>query len=188
MQCNSKNLTTMTKTNNFVFWVLHIVAWLIFVGLSVEAGGLLVNFFFSIFKPAVIPNLYQKLDLMQMYEASRPSFYAIYSFILILSILKAWLFYIVIMLMLKMDLTKPFTDFVSERILQISYYTLSIGLLSYMARQITKNIMHRGFVPEQVNQFWSDSQAFVLMGAIIYIIATIFKKGVDLQNEHDLTV
>jgi len=26
------------------------------------------------------------------------------------------------------------------------------------------------------------------MGAVIYIIATIFKKGIDIQNENDLTV
>ena len=29
---------------------------------------------------------------------------------------------------------------------------------------------------------------FILMGAVIYIIATIFKKGVDIQNENDLTI
>ena len=48
--------------------------------------------------------------------------------------------------------------------------------------------MHYGFVTDNLNQFWTDSQAFIFMGAVIYIIATIFKKGVDLQNENDLTV
>ena len=37
----------MTKTNNFVFKALYIIAWLIFVGLSIEAGGLLVSIFLS---------------------------------------------------------------------------------------------------------------------------------------------
>lgn len=87
-----------------------------------------------------------------------------------------------------MDLLKPFNSFVSRQILQISYYTLSIGLLSYIARQLTKTLMHHGFVPDNLNQFWADSQAFILMGAVIYIIAIIFKKGVDIQNENDLTV
>ena len=178
----------MTKTNNFVFWALYVVAWLIFVGLSIEAGGLVVNFFFSLYKPEFIQNLYQKLDLTQMYQDSRFAFFGTYSFILIISILKACLFYIVIRLMHKMDLLKPFNSFVSRQISQISYYTLSIGLLSYLARQSTKNLMHHGFVPDNLNQFWADSQAFILMGAVIYIIATIFQKGVDIQNENDLTV
>lgn len=178
----------MSKTNNFVFWALYVVAWLIFVGLCIEAGGLLVNFFFSLYKPEFVQNLYQKLDLTEMYKASRLAFFGIYSFILIISILKACLFYIVIRLMHKMDLSKPFNSFVAGQISQISYYTLSIGLLSYIARQLTKNLMHHGFVTYNLNQFWADSQAFILMGAVIYIIATIFKKGVYIQNENELTV
>ena len=178
----------MSKTNNFVFWGLYIVAWLIFVGLSIEAGGLLTNFFFSLYKPEFIQNLYQKLDLTEMYKASRLAFFGIYSFILIVSILKACLFYIVIRLMHKMDLSKPFSTFVARQFSQISYYTLTIGLLSYIASQLAKNLMHYGFVTDNLNQFWADSQAFVIMGAVIYIIATIFKKGVEIQNENDLTV
>ncbi len=178
----------MSKTNNFVFWGLYIVAWLIFVGLSIEAGGLIVNFFYSLYKPEFVQNLYQTLDLTAMYKDSRLAFFGIYSFILIISILKACLFYIIIHLMHKMDLSKPFSTFVAKQISLISYCTLSIGLLSYIARQLAKDLMHYGFVTDSLNQFWVDSQAFILMGAVVYIIATIFKKGVDIQNENDLTV
>ena len=178
----------MTKTNNFVFWALYIVAWLIFVGLSIEAGGLIVNYFFSLYKPEFLQNLYQKLDLAEMYKVSKWNFFAIYSFILSIAILKAVLFYVVIRLMHRIDLSKPFSEFVAKQILQISYFTLSIGLLSFIARQFVKNLMHRGFVTDNLNQFWADSQAFILMGAVVYIIATIFKKGVELQSENDLTV
>jgi hypothetical protein len=178
----------MSKTNNFVFWALYVVAWLIFVGLSIEAGGLLVNFFFSLYNPEIIPKLYQKLDLTAMYNESQLAFFGIYSFILIVAILKAILFYAVIHLMHRMDLSKPFSSFVARQISLISYFTLSIGLLSYIARQLTKNLMHHGFVTDSLNQFWADSGAFILMGAVIYIIAVIFKKGVAIQNENDLTV
>ncbi|MCC7524798.1 MAG: DUF2975 domain-containing protein [Chitinophagaceae bacterium] len=178
----------MSKTNNFVFWVLYIIAWLIFVALSIEAGGLLVNFFFHIYKPEMVQNLYQKLDLIQMYKESKLAFFGVYSFILIISISKAFLFYIVIHLMHRMDRSKPFSAFVSRQISIIGYFTLAIGLFNLIARQLVKNLMHYGFVPENINQFWVDSEAFILMGAIIYIIATIFKKGVELQNENDLTV
>lgn len=178
----------MSKTNNFVFWGLYIIAWIIFVGLCIEAGGLIVNFIFSLYRPEFIQNLYQKLDLIEMYNASRLSFYGVYSFILIISILKACLFYSVIRLMHKMDLSKPFNTFVARQISAMSYFTLSIGVLSHIARQFVKNLMHQGFIPDNLNQFWADSQAFILMGAVIYIIATIFKKGVAIQIENDLTI
>jgi hypothetical protein len=178
----------MSKTDNFVFIVLSVVAWLIFVGLSIEAGGLLVNFIFSLYKPEFVHNLYQKLDLSDMYERSKWAFFSMYSFILVIAILKAVLFYVVITLLSKLDLAKPFNSFVSKQITRISYYTFSIGLLSYIAQQTAKNLMHHGFVTDNLNQFWTDSEAFILMAAIVYVIATIFKKGLEIQMENDLTV
>ena len=178
----------MSQTNTIVFTALKIISWLIFVGLCIEAGGLIVNFIFSIYKPEIVKNLYQKLDLSEMYVRSKWAFFGIYSFILFISILKAVLFYIVIRLVSKIDLSKPFNSFVSRQILQISYYTLSVGIFSYIARQLAKNLQHHGFVTDNLNQFWADSQAFVLMAAVIYVIATIFKKGIEIQAENDLTV
>jgi len=178
----------MSKTNNFVFTVVKIVSWVIFVGLCIEAGGLIVNFIFSLYKPEFVQNLYQKLDLSEMYERSKWTFFSMYSFILVISILKAVLFYVVIRLVSKIDLTKPFNNFVSRQISLMSYYTFSIGILSYIARETAKNLQHRGYVIDSLNQFWADSQAFILMAAVIYVIATIFSRGVEIQNENDLTV
>jgi hypothetical protein len=178
----------MSKRNHFVFKGLHIISWIIFVGLCIEAGGLIVNFFFSLYKPEFVQNLYQKLDLSEMYERSKWAYFSMYSFILFIAMLKAYLFYIVIRLLSKLNLEKPFNNFVSEQIRLLSYYTLSIGLLSFIARQSAKNLLHHGFVIDTLNQFWADSQAFILMAAVIYVIAEIFSKGVEIQNENDLTV
>ena len=178
----------MSKTNNFIFVVLHIVAWLIFVGLCIEAGALIVNFVYSIFKPEIIAYLYEKLDLSDMYARSKWAYFGMYSFVMVISVLKAVMFYIVIRLLIKLDLSKPFSSFVSEQISLISYFTFSIGILSFIARQTAKNLLHRGYEIDQLDRFWVDSQAFILMAAVIYVIATIFKKGIELQNEQDLTV
>jgi Protein of unknown function (DUF2975) len=178
----------MSKSNNYVFKGLQIVAWIIFVGLSIEAGGLLVNFIVSIYKPEFVKNLYQKLDLSELYNHSQWVYFGIYSFILFIAVLKAHLFYIVIRLLHKLDLEKPFSHFVSEKISQISYYTLSIGIISYIAREVSRNMQHHGFDIDKLNQFWADSQAFILMAAVVYVIATIFKRGIEIQSENELTV
>lgn len=178
----------MTTTNNFVFKVLMIIAWIIFTGLCIEAGGLVVNFIFSIAQPSSIDKLYQKLDLSDMYARSKWAFFSMYSFILMIAFLKVGLFYRLAMLVTKIDLMKPFSDFTAGQILQISYYTLSIGLFSYVARQSAKTMQHHGFLTENLNAFWEDAQAFVLMAAVVYVIAQIFKRGLALQNENDLTV
>jgi hypothetical protein len=167
---------------------LHVISWIIFVGLSIEAGGLVVNFFFSLYRPEFVQNLYQKLDLSEMYNLSKSAFFGMYSFILVISILKAYLFYVVIMLISQLDLEKPFNTYAANQIKKISYYTLSIGLISYLARETSKHLQHRGLEIDTLNQFWGDSQAYILMAAVLYVIATIFSRGVEIQNENDLTV
>jgi len=176
------------QRSNIVFEILKIVSAFIFVGLCIEAGGLLVNFFFSLYKPEMVPRLYQKLDLSALYEQRKWAFFSLYSFILFISVLKVVLFYIVMVLVIKIDLSRPFNSFVSRKISQISYYTLSIGLISYIARQSAKRVAQPGLSIENLNQFWEDSQAFILMAAVVYIIALIFQRGVAIQNENDLTV
>jgi hypothetical protein len=36
--------------------------------------------------------------------------------------------------------------------------------------------MHHGFVPDNLNQFWADSEAFILMGAVLSILSQLFSK------------
>ncbi len=183
-----KNLLRMKTKKNVVFIILNIITWIIFVGLSIEAGALIVNFVFSIFKPEMVQNLYNKMDLSELYHQSWMVFYGMYGFVLFISILKCILFYIVIMLLLKLNLEKPFSTFVSAQITKMSYLTLSIGLISYIASEIAKKMQQTGYVIEPLNQFWVDSEAFILMAAIVYVIALIFKKGVELQSENELTI
>jgi hypothetical protein len=176
------------KNNNFLFKFLTVIAWIIFVGLSIEACALLVNFIFTFFNPALLKNLYQKLDLSAMYNRSTATFYSMYTFILVIAFLKAALFYEVIKLVSKLDLNRPFSSFVSKQITTISYITFSIGLISIVARETANNLSHKGFDINSLNEFWVDSQAFILMAAVIYAIAIIFKRGIELQNENDSTI
>ncbi len=178
----------MSKRNNFVFQALQIISWIIFVGLCIEAGGLIVNFVFSLTKPEIVQNLYQKLDLSQMYSTNKWAFFGMYSFILVISVSKAYLFYVVVMLLHKLDLLKPFNSYVAGQIKNISYITLEIGILSLIARETAQNLLHHGFEIDNLFQFWEDSKAFILMAAVIYVIASIFSRGVEIQNENDLTV
>ncbi len=176
------------KTKNLVFKGMKIISWIIFIGLCVEAGALVVNFIFSLFRPETVQNLYQKLDMSDIYQSSKLTFFGMYGFILVIAILKTLLFYNVIVLVTEIDLSKPFNRFVSKQIYKICYYTLSIGLLSFIAQRATKYLEHDGFAMDRLNQFWPDSEAFILMAAVIYIIAIIFEKGVEYQEELEETI
>lgn len=178
----------MSNRDNIVFIILHVIAWIIFVGLSIEAGALIVNFVVSLYRPELVANLYQKLDLSDLYQNGSWNYYQVYSFIMVIALVKAIMFYVVVRLMHKMELSQPFTFYVSDQINLISYCTFSIGILSVIARQVVKNIEKSGLISNKVEPFWGDAQAYILMAAVIYVIAVIFKKGVEIQNENELTV
>lgn len=178
----------MKTTNELLFIFLHIVAWIIFVGLSIEAGGLLVNFGFSLFAPEMVAKLYQKLDLSVLYQQNSFAYFSMYSFVLSIALLKTFMFYWVILLVSKLKLENPFNPYVAGKISQISYYTLAIGLISLVARQSAENLTHYGYDINGLSHFWVDSQAYLLMAAVIYIIATIFSRGVELQRDNELTI
>jgi hypothetical protein len=89
---------------------------------------------------------------------------------------------------MKFDMEKPFSSYVAGQITNISYITFSIGLVSYIAREISRNMVHHGLEIDKLNQFWADSTAYILMAAVLYVIASIFSRGVELQEENELTV
>jgi len=120
----------MTKNSVLVFKFLEVVAWIIFVGVCIETGALIVNFVYSLWNPLVLKNLYNKLDLSDLYQRKQYLFFLFYGFILSISLLKAFLFYEVIKLIGKLDLQMPFNVFVSNQISRIRTVTFTIGLLS----------------------------------------------------------
>jgi hypothetical protein len=95
---------------------------------------------------------------------------------------------VVIQLVTKINLAKPFSSFVAQQIANISYHTFTVGILGLLAQAITTELGQNGYAVSDLAQFWTDSSAFVFMAAVVYVIAAIFSRGVELQNENDLTV
>lgn len=178
----------MSNTQSMIFKGLQIVAWVIFIGLCIEAGRLILNFIFTVVAPENLGDLNAELDLQNVYQRNRWAFYGIFSFLIVIAGMKAHLFYEVIRLVSALNLSKPFSAFAARQISRISYATLAIGFLSHIARQTANNLEHKGYEISDLSGYWVDSQAYILMAAVLYVIATIFKKGIALQEENDLTV
>lgn len=178
----------MFKHSSIVFKGLQIIAWIIFVGICIEAAALLVNFIFGFIRPDLLSRLYEKLDLTDLYAENKPAYIGIYSFIISLSALKAYLFYAIISLMRNFDLENPFQMKTSKQILNLCYTTLSIGLISYIGQKTVSSLPLNHFETSRISHFWVDTEAFLLTSAIIYVLSYIYYRGVEIQHENDLTV
>lgn len=178
----------MTKKNDFILKALNVASWIIFVGLCIEAGALIFNFILTLFKPIATHNIYNGLDLSEMYENQFAHFIGVLSFVVVLSLLKAYLFYLVVKIFMKLNLVKPFDVEIAKLIEKISFEAFAIAIVSIVAHQYTKMLIQSGYEVSHVEKYWNDTAAFLMMAAIIFVISQVFKKGIELQNENDLTV
>lgn len=178
----------MKKKNNYLLQTLEVVSWIIFIGLCIEAGALLFNFVFAFFKPMATHNIYNGLDLSSLYEKEFSHFVGIMSCIVVLAVLKAYLFYLVVSLFTNLNLLSPFRVEIAKIIEKISYEALSIAILSSIANQYAKKLIKNGYDISDTSSYWDDTSAFLMMAAIVYVISQIFKKGIELQQESELTI
>lgn len=178
----------MSKRIDFLLKVLNVIAWIVFIGLCIESGALIFNFTYSIYKPIVAHNIYKGLDLSGLQAKSFVHFIGLMSFIILISILKAYLFYLVVKIFLNLNFVKPFSIEIAKLIENISFEVFSIAIVGAVARQYTKRLINFGYNISNAQEYWNDTGAFLIMAAIIYVIAQVFKKGIELQNENDLTV
>jgi Protein of unknown function (DUF2975) len=178
----------MSLKTDFIIKVLHVVSWIIFIGLCIETGGLTFNYVYSLFKPIIAKHSYMGLNLSEIYRENKITYTALFSFAIIISGLKAFIFYLIIEIFLKLDMVKPFSEKIATFISKMSYHAFSVGILSIIAHQFTQRYIHRGYDVDVIEKYWNDSAAFLMMAAILFIIAQIFQKGLELQSENELTV
>ncbi|MBA4250407.1 MAG: DUF2975 domain-containing protein [Chlorobiaceae bacterium] len=178
----------MSKRNNFIWKGIQVICWLIFLGYCIQTGALLFNFIFSLFKPIATHNLHLGLDLSELYDKSISNYTLVFALIIAISALKAYVFFIALKLFKSLNLVKPFSENVSAIITKITYLTFSIGIISIIAQELVSRLSEKGYNCGLAERYWDDGGAYLAMTAILFAIALIFNKGIELQKENDLTV
>ncbi len=169
--------------------LITVVIWSIFIGLCIQAGALLFTFVYSFFRPVVAENLYEGLNLSALL-AVNPWYYAgVASILLFIIGQKAYLFYLMTRIFLKINLVNPFSREVSKLITSISYVAFQIGLSTIiLASGIFKWLEKRGFELDRLPQLVGSGSEFLLIAALLIAIGIVFKRGVEIQAENELTV
>lgn len=175
-----------------VLQLLLILSWLIFVGLSIEAGGYLFNTVYSIFyRPIAANNFWNGINLSSLYNSDL-GYYAVFtSLVCIVAILKSIMFYIIIKLLSNKAFLEqlPFNVLMKNLILSISFICFGISLFSGMAMKYYNWFINNGIsMPDIQILKLSSSDVWLFMGIILLVIAQIINRGIQLQTENDLTI
>ena len=86
-------------------------------------------------------------------------------------------------------MSQPFSREVGRFIFKISYLALSIGLFSWWGVKYTEWFVKQGVkMPDIEYLRLGGADVWLFMGVILFVIAQIFKRGIEIQTENELTV
>jgi Protein of unknown function (DUF2975) len=176
-------IKTRTRTEQ-ILTVMRIVAWVAFIGLLIQAGALIISYAVSGFNPDAAKNLYQGLNLFKLRQFNFYYYTMSVSFIVGLTVMKAYIAGLVIKILSKVNLTNPFTADVANRLESMSHLLLGTWVVSML------HDVHNKWLSKRIGSFDGDWNAgeFIFIAGIVFVIAQIFKRGVELQSENELTV
>lgn len=168
--------------------VLNVIVWIIFIGSCIKAGALTFTFIFTVVNPEGVKNLYEGLNLFELYQYDIKSYHYMMSFVIFLAGYKAYLAFLVIEIFQKLNLTAPFSENLMKLITRISYSALYIGLLSLIAKSSSERFLKEGIPLDNIYDFIGTGSEYLFFGGIIFIISQVFKRGIELQSENELTI
>jgi small-conductance mechanosensitive channel len=175
-----------------ILQLLYILSWIIFVGVCIEAGGFICNAFFSLVStPVDAKKLWQPVDLSGLLKYDRGYFFVVTLIMSIVAVLRAWLFYLIIKILhdKKLNMAQPFNKEVGRFIFTISYVALLIGLFSWWGVKYSRWLAGKGVgMPDIQDMRLGGADVWLFMSVILFVIAQIFKRGIEIQTENDLTV
>jgi hypothetical protein len=182
----------MSAKTDFILKVLNVVSWIIFIGVCIEAGGFIFNTFFTLLlNPVGADKFWTEVDLSDLYEYNQSYFVTLTSLMIIVAVMRALMFYVIVKIFhaKKLNLSKPFNETLEGSIFKIAYLALGIGLFSFWGAKCTEWLVNQGVnMPDLKYLRLAGADVWLFMGVTLLIIAQIFKKGIEIQNENDLTV
>ncbi len=174
----------MRTRTDILLTVMNVLAWITFIGLMIKAGAFLVSYVVSVVNPEGSKNVYNGLNLYDLRQFSFWHYTYSISFMVALLILESYTAYLVIKVLSKIKMANPFKIEISRNLEKISYYIFCIWVLVELYDAHIKWLMKK--VPGLEENLISGE--FIFLAGIIFVFSQIFKKGVEIQSENELTV
>jgi len=182
----------MHISTKYILIGLYIITWIIFVGVGIEAGGFISNSFYAmVISPTIVKDFWPGLDFSALYDYDKGQFLVVTFFMSIVAVLRAVMFYLIIRFLhnKKGSMTKPFNEDTRRFVLSLAIWSLFIGLFSHWGVEYREWLTTKGIaIPDIQSLRLAGADVWLFMAVILFVITHVFKKGIELQTESELTV
>src|SRR4051812_26391204 len=175
-----------TKTET-ILMVSKILALLGAIWYSILCGSGLLTFVASFINPDWAKRTYEvDLNIFSIREHSAGFYFSAMCLTIAVSALKALIWYVVLELLSKLKLQTPFSMEVEKKLERIAYLLLGVWIVSSIFWKIYIYYLSKSTgIRLQTN---NSGDEYLFMAGIIYIISQVFKRGIEIQEENQLTV
>jgi ABC-type multidrug transport system fused ATPase/permease subunit len=182
----------MEISSKQILKALNILSWIIFIGICVRTGGYIFNTIFLLTSnPFGSHYFWEGADLSGLLVFDRGYFMVIAFLMILVSVMKSLMFYWIIKILHdnKLNMDKPFNNEICSFIFKLSYASLAIGLFSGWAAGYSVWLDEKGaFMPSLQSMHVDGAGAWWFIAVILFVIGHIFKRGIEIQTENELTV
>ena len=175
-----------TKTE-IILIVLKYLALLGGIGFSIECGAELTSLVVSFVNPGWAKNVY-KFNPDWFLIRERNAWFYIFgmSIVIFTSALKATVWYQIFYLLEKFQLQSPFSMKVTNKLELIAILLLGVWVLMGIIGKIFAWYLIQDTSLSFPN--YETGGDYFFIAGIVYIISQIFKRGIEMQEENQLTV
>jgi hypothetical protein len=186
MLFDNKLLIYMKKKTKTILSILTVLAYMAMVGYAIKAGSQIVTFGVSFYNPEAAKNIPgSHLAVHDLYQIDRQYYIHAISFVITLSCLHVYLWYCVIQLLSKLNLQNPFSWSVEKILENTAYQLLGIWVIGFIGKSWIDWIgKHTGLTIGNLQ----TADEYLFFAGIVYIISQVFRRGIEVQEENELTV
>jgi hypothetical protein len=175
-----------TRTEKILV-LLKILAFMGAIKYSIDCGAQLTHFVASFINPDWAKRTYEvNLDIFNIREKSIWFYSYAMCLIIALSALKATIWYVVFALLTKLKLQTPFSMEVEKKLESIAFLSLGVWVIGSIFWAIYAYYLAQDtgiHLPANNN-----GDEYFFMAGIVYIISQVFKRGIEIEEENQLTV
>lgn len=175
--------TPSTRTQK-ILRILGILAWAACFGLIIQGVSTFLSYIVSIQEAKASSNLYRGLDLSALREFSMLHYNLTVLYLVLVAFMKASIAWMLAKSLDTVNAQSPFSEKMARMLERISLVLLCLGIISFVHNihstwlwKVSNLDIERGPLPE-----------YLFTALLVYAVSQVYKRGVEIQSENELTV